>query len=39
MRKRADLIRLINEESVFNSNLLKSVEEVELSVRSNNCLK
>jgi len=29
----------INEEPVFNSNLLKSVEELELSVRSYNCLK
>ncbi len=29
----------MNEEPVFNSNLLKSVEELELSVRSYNCLK
>lgn len=29
----------IDEEPVFNSNLLKSVEELELSVRSYNCLK
>ena len=29
----------INEEPIFNSNLLKSVEELELSVRSYNCLK
>lgn len=28
-----------NEDPVFNSNLLKSVEELELSVRSYNCLK
>jgi len=28
-----------NDEPVFNSNLLKSVEELELSVRSYNCLK
>lgn len=30
---------LMNEEPIFNSNLLKSVEELELSVRSYNCLK
>jgi DNA-directed RNA polymerase subunit alpha len=29
----------MNEEPVFNNNLLKSVEELELSVRSYNCLK
>jgi DNA-directed RNA polymerase subunit alpha len=29
----------LNEEPIFNSNLLKSVEELELSVRSYNCLK
>lgn len=29
----------MNEEPIFNSNLLKSVEELELSVRSYNCLK
>jgi DNA-directed RNA polymerase subunit alpha len=28
-----------DEEPIFNSNLLKSVEELELSVRSYNCLK
>jgi DNA-directed RNA polymerase subunit alpha len=28
-----------NENPVFNSNLLKSVDELELSVRANNCLK
>lgn len=31
--------RLMNDEPIFNSNLLKSVEELELSVRSYNCLK
>jgi DNA-directed RNA polymerase subunit alpha len=35
----ADLIHPDSESPVFNSNLLKSVEELELSVRSNNCLK
>src|SRR4030065_1771001 len=35
----ADLIHIDSESPVFNSNLLKSVEELELSVRSNNCLK
>lgn len=30
---------LLNDEPIFNSNLLKSVEELELSVRSYNCLK
>lgn len=34
-----DLVSVINEDPVFNSNLLKSVEELELSVRSYNCLK
>jgi len=34
-----DLVSSINEDPVFNSNLLKSVEELELSVRSYNCLK
>jgi DNA-directed RNA polymerase subunit alpha len=29
----------MNDEPIFNSNLLKSVEELELSVRSYNCLK
>ena len=29
----------LNDEPIFNSNLLKSVEELELSVRSYNCLK
>lgn len=33
------LVHSSNEEPVFNSNLLKSVEELELSVRSYNCLK
>lgn len=37
--EQGDLINDINEEPVFNSNLLKSVEELELSVRSYNCLK
>ncbi len=31
--------RLMDDEPIFNSNLLKSVEELELSVRSYNCLK
>jgi DNA-directed RNA polymerase subunit alpha len=35
----ADLVRAANEDPIFNSNLLKSVEELELSVRSYNCLK
>lgn len=35
----ADLVRSANEDPIFNSNLLKSVEELELSVRSYNCLK
>ncbi len=35
----SSLMHLSNEEPVFNSNLLKSVEELELSVRSYNCLK
>jgi DNA-directed RNA polymerase subunit alpha len=34
-----DLVNAMNEELIFNSNLLKSVEELELSVRSYNCLK
>jgi DNA-directed RNA polymerase subunit alpha len=34
-----DLGNSMNEEPIFNSNLLKSVEELELSVRSYNCLK
>ena len=34
-----DLVNAMNEEPIFNSNLLKSVEELELSVRSYNCLK
>lgn len=33
------LANSMNEEPIFNSNLLKSVEELELSVRSYNCLK
>ncbi|MEW6054506.1 MAG: DNA-directed RNA polymerase subunit alpha [Nitrospirota bacterium] len=37
--EQGDLINDMNEEPVFNSNLLKSVEELELSVRSYNCLK
>jgi DNA-directed RNA polymerase subunit alpha len=32
-------VHLVSEEPVFNSNLLKSVEDLELSVRSYNCLK
>lgn len=35
----SDTGHAMNEEPVFNSNLLKSVEELELSVRSYNCLK
>lgn len=34
-----DATHSMNEEPIFNSNLLKSVEELELSVRSYNCLK
>jgi DNA-directed RNA polymerase subunit alpha len=34
-----DAAHLMNDEPIFNSNLLKSVEELELSVRSYNCLK
>jgi DNA-directed RNA polymerase subunit alpha len=34
-----DFVNAMNEEPIFNSNLLKSVEELELSVRSYNCLK
>jgi DNA-directed RNA polymerase subunit alpha len=34
-----DMVNPMNEEPIFNSNLLKSVEELELSVRSYNCLK
>jgi DNA-directed RNA polymerase subunit alpha len=34
-----NLTHAMNEEPIFNSNLLKSVEELELSVRSYNCLK
>jgi DNA-directed RNA polymerase subunit alpha len=34
-----DLIHALSEDPVFNNNLLKSVEELELSVRSYNCLK
>jgi DNA-directed RNA polymerase subunit alpha len=34
-----DMMHAMNEEPIFNSNLLKSVEELELSVRSYNCLK
>jgi DNA-directed RNA polymerase subunit alpha len=34
-----DLVHPDSKNPVFNSNLLKSVEELELSVRSNNCLK
>jgi len=33
------LAHLVSEDPIFNSNLLKSVEELELSVRSYNCLK
>jgi DNA-directed RNA polymerase subunit alpha len=34
-----DLVHSTSENPVFNSNLLKSVEDLELSVRSYNCLK
>lgn len=34
-----DAEHLMSDEPIFNSNLLKSVEELELSVRSYNCLK
>jgi DNA-directed RNA polymerase subunit alpha len=34
-----DTEHLMSDEPIFNSNLLKSVEELELSVRSYNCLK
>jgi DNA-directed RNA polymerase subunit alpha len=37
--KEADSVHPVSENPVFNSNLFKSVEELELSVRSNNCLK
>ena len=37
--EQGDTVDSLNEEPVFNSNLLKSVEELELSVRSYNCLK
>jgi DNA-directed RNA polymerase subunit alpha len=37
--EQSDLGHSSNEEPVFNNNLLKSVEELELSVRSYNCLK
>jgi len=37
--EQGDFEHSMNEEPVFNSNLLKSVEELELSVRSYNCLK
>jgi DNA-directed RNA polymerase subunit alpha len=37
--EQSDLTHSMNEEPVFNNNLLKSVEELELSVRSYNCLK
>ena len=36
---KGDTDDLMNDEPIFNSNLLKSVEELELSVRSYNCLK
>jgi DNA-directed RNA polymerase subunit alpha len=32
-------VELLSENPVFNTNLLKSVDELELSVRANNCLK
>lgn len=32
-------VQSLSENPVFNSNLLKSVDELELSVRANNCLK
>jgi DNA-directed RNA polymerase subunit alpha len=34
-----DLVHASSENPIFNSNLLKSVDELELSVRSYNCLK
>jgi DNA-directed RNA polymerase subunit alpha len=34
-----DAFRAVSEDPVFNKNLLKSVEDLELSVRSYNCLK
>jgi DNA-directed RNA polymerase subunit alpha len=37
--EKTDLVHSISENPVFNSNLLKSVEDLELSVRSYNCLK
>ena len=37
--EQGDMANSMNEEPIFNSNLLKSVEELELSVRSYNCLK
>ena len=37
--EQSDLMHSMNEEPIFNNNLLKSVEELELSVRSYNCLK
>lgn len=36
---KGDSRHTMNDEPIFNSNLLKSVEELELSVRSYNCLK
>jgi DNA-directed RNA polymerase subunit alpha len=33
------LVHIASEDPVFNTNLLKSVDELELSVRSYNCLK
>ncbi len=36
---KGDSSGMMNDEPIFNSNLLKSVEELELSVRSYNCLK
>ncbi len=37
--KPSSFVSVSNEDPIFNSNLLKSVEELELSVRSYNCLK
>jgi DNA-directed RNA polymerase subunit alpha len=39
LEEETSLITSVSEDPVFNSNLLKSVEDLELSVRSYNCLK
>ncbi|MEW6585420.1 MAG: DNA-directed RNA polymerase subunit alpha [Nitrospirota bacterium] len=39
MLEQQDLVHAASEDPVFNANLLKSVDELELSVRSYNCLK